>query len=66
MMKLSKNDFEYTFESQGTSFIFEDLVDEFYDPINTLSFFENTIKNCYISNQTDESRGNGYVSFKTL
>lgn len=48
------NDFEKTFESAGTTFLFEDLVDEVYNPEGTVSLFQNGIKTVYTSNKREE------------
>jgi phosphoenolpyruvate synthase/pyruvate phosphate dikinase len=44
--------FDFTFESQGTSFIFEDLVGEFYVPGESVSLCRNDLKSVYISKET--------------
>ena len=47
-------DFEFTFESNGTTFLFENLVCEFYDPPGTASFWRNNSKSCYALKTTLE------------
>jgi hypothetical protein len=49
-----REEYDLTFESQGTQFIFEDLVAEFYDFADTITLCRDSIKSSYVSKNTLE------------